>query len=308
MPARRCLPGACVSLAVALTALTFPSAGTVHSTQAAHEIPFEFATRQPIVSVRVNGGGAVPFVVDTGASINLIDRNVARQASIANGQPARLSGGGQAAVDVQYVNGLTLESGGRTWNEQRAAIADLGYPDKKHYAGLLGAPILMRYTVQFAFDSRTLRLIDASAYTSPAGAVLISFELQENLPIVRATVDAGSGPLEARLMVDTGASQFIDLNRPFVEAHRLVDVMGNTTALDRPAALGGSAPFLYATATRVTLGGLVFERPRIGLSRAQSGSSSRGDRDGIIGNDLLRHFVMTVDYSRRLLVLERSHH
>jgi hypothetical protein len=298
-----CRAVACVTLSAVVFGTLDGRAVT--TPQSSHEIPFDFATRQPVVLVKVNGGAAVPFVVDTGASINLIDRGIASRAGIAGGEAARLSGGGQAAVDVQYVNGLTIEAGGVAWSEQRAAIADLGYPDKKHFAGLVGAPILMRYAVQFAFASRTLRLIDPSTYTSPAGAVQIPFELQENLPIVRATIDAGSGALEARLMVDTGASQFVDLNRPFVEAHRLVDLLSDATSVDRPAALGGSAPFLNGTANRVTLGSLVFERPRIGLSRAQTGSSSRRDRDGIIGNALLQQFVMTVDYKRHTIILER---
>ena len=34
-------------------------------------------------------------------------------------------------------------------------------------------------------------------------------------------------------------------------------------------------------------------------------SSSRSERDGIIGNALLESFVVTVDYARRTLVLER---
>ena len=306
MPAHiRCGAIPTVSIALSALVLAFSAGPTEQSSLAFHEIPFEFTTRQPVVLVKVNGGAAVPFVVDTGASINLIDREIATQAGIGSGEPARLSGGGQAAVDVQYVNGMTLEAGGFAWKDQRAAIADLGYPEKKHYAGLLGAPILMRYAVQFAFASRTLRLIEPSSFTPPRGAVQIPFELQENLPIVRATVDAGSGALEARLMVDTGASQFVDLNRPFVETHRLVDIMSDTTSVDRPAGLGGAAPFLYATAKRVTLGGLVFERPRIGLSRAQTGSSSRRDRDGIIGNALLEQFVMTVDYRNRTIVLEK---
>jgi hypothetical protein len=112
-------------------------------------------------------------------------------------------------------------------------------------------------------------------------------------------------PVRRASMVDTGASQFVDLNRPFVEAHRLGDLLSDATSVDRPAALGGSAPFLHATAKRVTLGSLVFEWPRIGLSRAQTGSSSRRDRDGIIGNALLQQFVMTVDYKRHTIILER---
>jgi hypothetical protein len=292
----------CIGAGILLLSLPSP---TVTGAPAIHEIPFEFRTHQPIVPFRINGADAVPFVLDTGASIHLIDRQIALKASVSGGRSAQLSGGGQARVDVQFVDGLKIEAGGLAWNQQRAALADLGYPDKKHFAGLIGAPILMQYTVQFAFPSRTMRLIDPAAFTVPRGAVQIPFELQEDLPIVRAMIDAGSGPIEARLMIDTGASTFIDLNRPFVEAHRLVALIPDAKAADRPAALGGTAPFLYGTGRRVTLGGLAFDRPRLGLSRAQSGSSSRTERDGVIGNALLENFVVTVVYARRTLVLER---
>jgi hypothetical protein len=216
-----------------------------------------------------------------------------------------MHGGGQASVDAQFVDGVTFEAAGHTWSEQRTAVAPLGYPDRKHFAGLLGAPVLMRYTVRFAFAARTMSLLDPATYKAPPGATPVPFELQENLPIVRVGIDAGNGPIEARLMVDTGASAFIDLNRPFVEAHKLIERMPDATSADRPAALGGTAPFLYGTARSVTFAGVVFDKPRLGLSRAQSGSSSRGERDGVIGNELLQRFVMTVDYSRRTLVLER---
>jgi hypothetical protein len=54
----------------------------------------------------------------------------------------------------------------------------------------------MRYTVQFAFGARTLRLLEPSSYKPPPEAVLVPFELQENLPIVRATIDTGSSRIE----------------------------------------------------------------------------------------------------------------
>ena len=135
-------------------ALHLSTAGAVSGSQASHDIPFDFATRQPIIPVKINGGAAVPFVVDTGASIHLIDREIAKQANVAAGRSTQLSGGGQAAVDVQFVDGLTLETGPLSWTAQRGALASLGYPDRKHFAGLLGAPILMRYTVQFASRHR----------------------------------------------------------------------------------------------------------------------------------------------------------
>jgi hypothetical protein len=282
------------------------ASGQARVTAPVHELTFTFTTRQPIVPVSVNGGPAVPFVIDTGASIHLIDREIARQARVVGGREGQLSGGGQQSAPTSFVDGVTLAIGDLSWTDQRAAVTDLGYPTRKHFAGLLGAPILMRYVVQFAFPARTLRLIDPTAYRPNPRARAIPFELLADLPVVQATIDAGSGPIPARLMVDTAAATSVDLNRPFVDEHRLLDAIGSVAPLDRPAAIGGTAPFVYGTGRRLTLGGLTFERPRLGLSRATSGSSSRRERDGIIGNDLLQDFVMTVDYGRRIIALERA--
>jgi Aspartyl protease len=270
------------------------------------EIPFSFSTKQPIVQAKVNDTDAVPFVIDTGASINVIDVGLVQSAGVALGAGRPTSGGGQGTVPTQSARGLTFQIAGASWPDQNATAVALGYPKTKHFAGLIGAPILMRYAAQFQFDKGVLRLIDPASYAPPAGAITVPFELQEDLPIVHVTIDAGTGPIDARLMVDTGASQFVDLNRPFVEAHKLVEAVPDAAARQRPAAIGTPAPFLNGTAKRVVIGGVPFDRPRLGLSQATSGSSARAERDGIIGNDLLRHFTVTVDYRRKILVLQKT--
>jgi hypothetical protein len=279
--------------------------GGAAAVPAAVELPFEFRTRQPILQVRVNGAAAVPFVVDTGASIHLVDDAAASAAGLLGRDGSRLYGGGAASVATRNADNVTFETGGWRWEDQRATIVRLGYPQDKHFAGLLGAPILSRYALQFDFDRRVMRLLDPRAYRPPSGAVVVPFEIQEGLPVVRAMVDAGNGPFEARLMVDTGAGGvFVDLNRPFVDRHRLLDAIERELEMDRPAAIGGTAPFVYGRGKQVVLGGIPFERPRLGLSRSTTGSSSRAERDGIIGNLLLVQFQATFDYARRTLVLE----
>lgn len=217
-----------------------------------------------------------------------------------------MSGGGEGTMPTQTLDGLTLAVGTAQWTDQRAVAVNLGYPQTKHFAGLIGAPILNKYVVQFAYAKSVMRLIDSSSYQPPPGSVQLPFELQEDLPIVHVTIDAGGGPIDARLMVDTGASQFVDLNRPFVDAHKLVELMPDAAAASRPAGIGTPAPFLYGTVRRVIVGGRTFEGVRLGLSRATSGSSARSDRDGILGNDLLRHFIVSIDYRRHVLVLQEE--
>lgn len=299
-PRQKVIPSIAV---LGLATLACPSCAQPAATP--QEIPFDFKTRQPIVQARVNGGPPVPFLFDTGASINLIDDRIAASAGLAPGAAWRMQGGGESSFDARSAGPLTLETNGVVWKEQRAALAPIGYPDKKHYAGFIGAPVLMRYAVQIDYDKRVIRLLDPATYKAPSGATQVPFELQDDLPVVRVVVDAGTGPLEARLMVDTGAGTWVDLNRPFVDAHGLVDAAQETAIVGRPAGLGGTAPFLYREGRSVTFGGVTFEKPELGFSRARSGSSSRSERDGILGNELLRHFRVTFDYSRRILVLEK---
>jgi hypothetical protein len=291
--------GSLFALSISLLGASPPS----QRVEAAHTISFDFTTQQPIVAIRVNGGRPVPFLFDTGASINVVSEGMARESGLIPDGPAQtITGGGQASVPMRYAEAVTLAAEGIEWRGQRAAVLPIS---ARHYAGFVGAPILMRYVVQFDFEKRILRLIDPDRYEPGPGAVRVPFELQADLPVVRATVDAGSGPVEARLMVDTGAGDvFADLNRPFVDRHALVDALQASAPSDRPAGIGGTAPFVYGTGKRLVLGGLVFERPRLGLSRATQGSSSRAERDGVIGNALLRGYLTTFDYRRRLLLLE----
>jgi hypothetical protein len=272
---------------------------------ATHEIALDFRTHQPIAPVRLNGGRAVPFLFDTGASINAVDTGIAVEAGVVGRDARDMTGGGQGHVRATFADSLQLQVGVVTWSSQRAAILPLGYPDRKHFAGFIGAPILMRYVAQFDFPARVLRLFAPGSYRPSAGAVVVPFELQDDLPVVRAMVDAGSGPIEARLMLDTGAGDSAaDLNRPFVDVHKLLDVVTGAAETARPAAIGGAAPFVYGTGRRIALGTLTFDNPRLGLSRATQGSSSRNERDGIIGNSLLERFVVTFDYQRRKVIFE----
>jgi len=269
------------------------------------EIPFNFRTQQPIVLARVNGGPWVPFMVDTGSTIHLIDDGAATSTGLSPGSASKLYGAGESGFEIRYAEPLALEIDGAVWEKQRAAVMHLGYPKDKHFAGILGAPILMRYAVQFDFAQNVMRLLDPAAYEAPKGATRVPFKLQDDLPVVSMIVDSGTGPHEARLMVDTGGGCFVDLNRPFVDKHRLVAATEDEALVKRPG-LGGTAPFLYREGRQVTLGGIAFEKPKLGFSRATSGSSASDERDGVLCNALLIHFSrVTFDYKRRVLVLEK---
>jgi hypothetical protein len=82
----------------------------IHDVEPIYEIPFDFATRQPIVPVRVNGSRPVPFLFDTGASIHVVDEAIAREAGVVGTGARSITGGGQARVPAQFAESLTFET------------------------------------------------------------------------------------------------------------------------------------------------------------------------------------------------------
>src|ERR1044072_9126911 len=113
MLARRRCGGGAAARRAALGALTVALLAGIAALAAnrapepTHEIPFEFRTHQPIIPVRVDGGEPVPFLFDTGASIHVIDAEIARQVGVTGAGERNMYGGGQAAARARLAARLT---------------------------------------------------------------------------------------------------------------------------------------------------------------------------------------------------------
>ena len=113
----------------------------------------------------------------------------------------------------------------------------------------------------------------------------------------------GHEPIDARLCVDTGGSEAISFNRPFVEKNRLLDQLKERI----PSTERGYAGESKSVAGRIeslTLGGYVIHNPIAGFSLAQQGATAESGDDGTIGNALLRRFHIIFNYGRDIMIIE----
>jgi predicted aspartyl protease len=128
------------------------------------EVRFELAgagDTAVIVPVTINGQGAYPFVVDTGATLTCVDEELAKtlelpQATGAVGFGATLRGGGA----IRLVTIKSLQVGSAKGEDLMACTIDLqalrgaGIEAR----GLLGLNFLKAHRVTFDFAAETLRL------------------------------------------------------------------------------------------------------------------------------------------------------
>ncbi len=258
------------------------------------------------VELRVGGGPARRFLVDTGAGMTAISLELARELGVAGGEPLEivgLGGGTEAraallptlsigAFNLSDVHGLVLDLA-----ELRTGLgADLD--------GILGFSALARYAVTFDFARGQLELAENAVARMPgAGGTRVPFVMVAGQVIVPVRVDGGE---EASFIVDSGAWRtFLPTEigaRLDVPAERRLPGIPSSGADGRP---------IEAEAVRVRslrVGDVEVARPIVLVPAGAGGGNEAWSlvtrARGVLGADFLRRFRVTIDFPRQEMTLE----
>ena len=148
------------------------------------------------ISLRLEEGEALPFIVDTGASGTVLDKSLEPELGKCLGVEQRKgwTSKGRANVYVApklYLGDTQLMTGGKVWT------ADLNHP-----SGILGMDCLKHYCIQLDFSRREMRFLTPDQVTTTALGKAYPLTLHGNLPFVH---HAGLIPNSTtNLLIDTG--------------------------------------------------------------------------------------------------------
>src|SRR6476660_472558 len=179
-------------------------------------IPFEI-DGDPLIIVAgsVNGGPRSWWVLDTGASLCLIDRTFASQNRLRSSKSRTITGTGKGGVRIDTVTtpvriavqGFATGCYGYSTAGLRGLTASVGRP----IAGILGYDFFARHVVSIDFPAHTIRLFDPSVYRHVSPGDTLALDLTKRQPRVTIRVrDGGRPAVERSLIVDTGSSDAID--------------------------------------------------------------------------------------------------
>ena len=262
-----------------------------------------------VLPVRVNGSQPLPFILDTGASVTVIDRRQAASLGFAVGGGVGVATGG-GAVDASEINGIALQIGEQTLPDLTVVAIDLSGLAAglgQHVAGILGYDIFRRYVVSIDYRAGLVTLHEPAQYVGPGTGEIVPVSVEEQVPFIRAQVVGVQGPSEAKLEFDTGKTGALTLTRGFVEANMLLKTGQREVAITAGALLPGQVP---ATVTRIQglqIGQLNVRDVVTTVVPTQDAAGVSGDTVGILGAELLKRFTVVVDYSRsRVILIARS--
>ena len=279
----------------ALADVTFLAAGT----QA--RLPIELLNNHVFVAVEI-AGHALRFLLDTGG-VNLLAASAAQRIGLASVGAIEVRGPGEKSVGSGFARVERLLVGGAVALEcQLLRVLEMpGFDDVEgvQVDGVLGVELFKRLVVQIDYARRELLLADAATFAAPLGAESLPITFFGHFPGIAAEIDGVAG----QFWLDTGNRGGLILLVPFVEEHGLAARYATSPETTIGWGVGGSAQGRLARGGLLAMGDVHVQAPVLRLPADNGGALAIRHVAGNIGGEILRRFVVTFDYARRVVHL-----
>ncbi len=256
---------------------------------AATEIPFEF--RDGLIWLKVQVGAQNPptdFLFDSGASVSVIDVQVARRQGLSLGSAEAIRGVSGSSV-AYPIRDIHAEAGGIALPHTMLAT-DLSNPSAAiHHkiSGLLGADFLAGRIVSIDYQARRLRLLSREEGMANTGEWL-PLAYRNGAPCVKVGVN-GRSPEWMRL--DTGCDSSLEWV-----------TRGPAPGASATATVALASGHAHNCLTEIQIGA----RHRSGVPTGIHPQPMFPSEAGLIGNGLLSSFVVVIDTAgHRVLLADR---
>lgn len=271
--------------------------------KSAENIPFQFIENHIYLPITVGGKTRV-WVLDSGAGATVIEEKFAAELELETEGELKGQGAGNL-VDFSFATLPAFSLTGIEFTEQKAVVAKLNWLFQKSVgfdvAGILGYDFLSRLVTKIDYANETISFYhpDSFTYTGPGTVIEVPIS-QSNMFHVPLTVDGKYGGLW-NLDLGAGGTSF---HYPFAEEHGLLDLAG-VDGLGFGA--GGPLKRCMVQFHTIEFAGFVNENPLITITLEKGeGAFASKELTGNIGNTLLRHFVLYLDYKREQVIVEKG--
>lgn len=261
------------------------------------------------IHLRMSSGGTdLSLIYDTGAGTTLLDLPVAQRLGFRLGQTVNVGGAGPAAVQGARLVGATLVLPQDSSIKVSPSIAfpmSLAAFEGIPVNGILGADFTAQSVVQLDYAAHQM-LLHPRTFRYAGNGVRLPLTLKDGHPHTTGQVVlADSTRLSADCEIDVGASSALTLTKPFVEKNHLIERVGQTIRRKAGRGVGGSAWTAIGRVAALRLGSAELLAPITGFYGDSAGVFST-DRnfECNVGGEILRRFIVYLDYGRKEMILE----
>ncbi len=269
--------------------------------ESSEDIPFQFIENNIFIPLTINCEKRL-WLLDNGASMSVIDYEYA--SSLGLKPEGMINGVGiEKTFELSFVKLPPFQVEGLQFNAQTIfsfhGLSDMFYePD---IVGILGYDFLSRFVTRIDYAEQKMSVFNPDTFIYNGKGCILDAPLKSDRAFhVMMEVDK---KYSGKWRLDLGAFD-ISIHFPFASKNGFADIRG----IDRiSTGMGGQHLERTLQFKTIQLGNFTVTNPLINIPLEKSkGSNSSSESIGNIGNSLLRHFVIYLDYKHQQLIIEKG--
>ena len=277
------------------------------------DIPFEYSNGFILIDLVFDRHFPLRFLFDTGAENTILTK---KEITDILGIPYQrtfpiIGADMRTELTAHLATGIHLRIGVMELPLQPILVLDEDFFQFEEFTGknihgILGANIFRNSVVKINYQRRVISLINPRFFHGPpAGFTEIDLEIKKKKPYLFVQTDiADIGASGVKLLLDTGAGLSMILN---TNTHPNLQLPDNVVTGNIGAGLGG---YLQGTLGRVDqlqfADQLLLRDVPVNFQEITTDmdTSFLNNRNGILGNEILRRFTVIIDYPHQKLYLK----
>ncbi len=256
-------------------------------------IPFRAVGSTVLLPVSVNGSEPGWFILDSGGNSCIIAKPFASRLRLhpTTGGDAKGAGKGTMPYD-RYQESVRFSVASLPLECPQRHVIGLDFSNQPEVIGtsidgVLGTDFFNTYVIEIDYSRRVVRAFDPASFHYTGHGASVPITVNENrLPLIDALLTVnGNDSVKRRLLVDSGSQDAVD-DDWVLRSKDIRSAMGG---------IGTGQPFEVRTGR--------FSKVRIGPFEITDVPGAAGGVP-LIGGEVLRHFTVIFDWSRRELIFE----
>ncbi|NJB85361.1 hypothetical protein GGR26_001106 [Lewinella marina] len=276
------------------------------------EIPFDLENDFIVIPVLLNNAVPLRFIIDTGAENTVIlDKTVTDLLNVSYRRTFQVRGADlESELTAYLATGVSLRLADRLLARNRTVLVlEENYFNFERVTGtnvhgILGADFLMRFVVEFDFRKQVMTLHDPAKYRHRRSFVEIDADFVRHRPYLNLEVGIiRDQPTTRRLLLDTGAGLSL-LIHTYPGPTDDVDLPEQTIPAYIANGLGGTLSGSVGRSRVVHLADRKLTNVITYFQEVDTvGATFMNDREGIVGNRILKRFRAVIHYPREKVYL-----
>ncbi|MFT6867392.1 MAG: hypothetical protein ACJA08_002234 [Cyclobacteriaceae bacterium] len=269
-------------------------------------ISFELFGDHIIIPVSIDNSRPLDFIFDTGSGLTVLDKTVAAELGL--GKDINLNETKNSMEVFKHneieINGFPMEKNIKVYATK---LEHLEISLGRDIDGIVGYDLMHNHTIRINYGKKTIDIFEHGK--GPTSGDEILFDLNISIPTINGTVVLNNEePHEGTFFVMTGAGTSLDFNSPFAKTYDVINKTGKHYSYVVKGLDDNETLHYEGHVLSFAFGKQKIEDLPIGISQAKSGIQAHPHVGGIIGNEILSMFDITIDVPGRRLYLEKNEH